>query len=391
MEKAKIQLCLEESCTGCYACAAVCGKGAISFIESAEGFFYPKIDANICVSCHLCQNTCPELSPIAFNPNGDCYAAWSLDEGIRSHSSSGGIFTELARSIILQNGIVIGASLDDEIGRVRHIIIEDVDDLHKIQGSKYVQSEISSEILKQLKASLQCGQIALFTGTPCQIAGVVAFTHNPRNLFTMDVVCHGVPSPKWFQLIHQSVRTRIKGFVNYNFRQLYNWNVCANVNISVKGRIKNNELLGIETCYQDAYLKGYIHRENCYHCRYADKRRVSDISVADFWGIGSKKPITDEHKLGCSMVLVNSDKGRSLFDSIKKSIYAESRDISETIEAGNEQLKCPSHRPKERNTFYADAYSSSLQDLVDKYCLSYKKRPSLVIRIKSRIKSIIKR
>lgn len=389
MKTIKIQLCPKETCTGCFACAGACGKNAISFIESAEGFLYPEIDTRVCVSCHLCQKTCPVITPVTVNPEGKCYAAWSLDEAIRTHSSSGGIFSELARSIILQNGIVVGASLDDATGCVNHLIIDKVADMHKLQGSKYVQSKVSAEILKQVKVSLQNGKKVLFTGTPCQIAGVIAFTKNPSNLYTMDVVCHGVPSPKWFQQIHESVRGRIKGFVNYNFRQLFTWSVCTNVNVNVNGKIKNYELFGIETCYQDAFLKGYLHRENCYHCHYADKRRVADISVADFWGIGSKKPITDEHKSGCSMVLVNSEKGRLLFESVRKRIYAEKRDVNESIEAGNEQLRNPSNRPQERDTFYADAYSMSLPELVIKYRLDYKKVPSLTVRIKSQVKSII--
>lgn len=392
MEKKEIQLCPKESCTGCFACAGVCGRNAITLIESSEGFLYPEIDTRVCVSCHLCQKTCPVLSPVSVNPEGKCYAAWSLDKAIRTHSSSGGVFSELARCIILQKGIVVGASLDDTTGCVNHIIIDKVAELHKIQGSKYVQSKVSAEILKQVKESLRNERKVLFTGTPCQIAGIIAFTKNPSNLYTMDVVCHGVPSPKWFQEIHKTVRGRIKGFVNYNFRQLFTWSVCTNVNVNVNvnGKIKNYELFGIETCYQDAFLKGYLHRENCYHCHYADKRRVADISVADFWGIGSKKPITDEHKSGCSMVLVNSDKGRQLFEAVRNWVYAEIRDVSETIEAGNEQLRNPSNRPQERDTFYVDAYSLSLQQLVMKYKLDYKKMPPLTVRIKSRVKSIIK-
>lgn len=389
METTKIQLCPKEKCTGCFACAGICGKNAISFIESVEGFLYPEIDTRVCVSCHLCQKACPVLTPVTFNPEGECYAAWSLDEAIRTQSSSGGIFSELARSILLQNGIVVGASLDDTTGCVNHIIIDKVADMHKLQGSKYVQSKVSAAILKQVKESLQNGKKVLFTGTPCQIAGVIACTKNPGNLYTMDVVCHGVPSPKWFQQIHESVRGRIKNFVNYNFRQLFTWSVCTNVNVNVNGKIKNYELFGIETCYQDAFLKGYMHRENCYQCQYAKTVRVADISVADFWGIGSKKPITDEHKLGCSMVLVNSEKGRLLFESVRDRIYAEKRDVNESIEAGNEQLRTPSNRPQERDTFYLDAYSMSLPELVIKYRLDYKKPPSLKVRIKSQVKSII--
>lgn len=389
MDKSKIQLCPKEQCTGCSACSGACNKNAISFIENSEGFLYPSIDHSVCVSCHLCQKSCPVLSPVTLKSNGVCYAAWSLDIKIRTHSSSGGMFSELARNIIKQNGIVVGASLDDKTGFVHHVIIDDVNELSKIQGSKYVQSAIPAEILKSVKMSLYNGQKVLFTGTPCQIAGVKSLTQDPENLFTMDVVCHGVPSPKWFKQIHDKVRNRIKGFVNYNFRALHTWSVCTNVNVNVNGVIRNQDLYGVETCYQDAFLKGYLHRENCYQCQYANADRIADISVADFWGIGTKKPIADDHRLGCSMLLINSKKGQQLFEEIRDRIYAEPRDITETIDAGNEQLKRPSYRPAERTTFYSDAYSISLTDLIIKYNLKYNKAPSLRIRLKSKLKFLL--
>lgn len=391
MENNKIQLCPQERCTGCSACAGACNKNAISFSENCEGFLYPKIDYSACVSCSLCQKSCPVLFPVDTSDKGVCYAAWSLDMDIRTHSSSGGMFSEFARYIILQGGMVVGASLDDTTGLVHHIIIDKVEELYKIQGSKYVQSIISADILKLVKTALRNGQKILFTGTPCQIAGIISLTKNPKNLFTLDVVCHGVPSPKWFKKIHESVRHRIKGFVNYNFRMLSNWSVCTNVNVNVNGIIRNYGLNGFETCYQDAFLKGYLHRENCYQCRYANTNRVADISVADFWGIGSKKPITDEHKLGCSMLLVNSEKGQLLFEGIKDRIYAELRDINETIDAGNDQLKIPSRRPLERDFFYLDAYSMPISELIAKYGLNYNKVPSLKSRIKFKIKSLLYR
>jgi len=162
-----------------------------------------------------------------------------------------------------------------------------------------------------------------------------------------------------------------------------------NVNVNVNGKIVNRELHGVETCYQDAFLKGYLHRENCYQCRYASINRAADITVADFWGIGSEKPITDDHKLGCSMMLLNSSKGILLFDGIRSHIYSEPRNVNETIDAGNDQLKRPSHRPAERDTFYLDAYSMSFTELIDKYNLRYNRVPSLWIRIKSKMKHYI--
>ena len=391
MEISNITLCQHNSCTGCGACAAICGKKAIELTENEEGFLYPKINNTMCVSCHQCQKTCPVLKPVSRTTDGICYAAWSLDNNIRTHSSSGGIFSELACFIIKEGGIVVGASLNDTTGIVHHIIIRDVKELSKIQGSKYVQSIVTPEVLRDVRKALRIGQKVLFTGTPCQVAGVVSLTGNPDNLFTMDVVCHGVPSPKLFQRVHKSVRNRVKNFINYNFRELSTWSVCSNVNVNVNvnGAIVNKQLLGEETFYQDAFLKGYLHRENCYQCQYASTERVSDITVSDFWGIGRDKPITDEHRLGCSMLLVNTIKGNEMFEGIKGRIYSEKRNIYETIDAGNDQLKCPSKRPKERNTFYQDAYRMTFSQLIKKYGLRYNSKPSLVIQIKSKVKSLL--
>lgn len=385
----KIQLCKHTDCSGCATCAGACSYGAIQMVASEEGFLYPRIDEGLCRECHLCEKTCPVINELPLNHPHGCYAAWSLDNKVRTHSSSGGIFSELARYILQDGGVVVGASLDDSSGIVKHVIVDRFENLHLIQGSKYVQSTISPDIFRQVKINLRNGRTVLFTGTPCQVAGIISITHNPDNLFTMDVVCHGVPSPKWFQQIHYNVRNRIKNFVNYNFRQLSSWSVCSNVNVNVNGKIVNRELHGVETCYQDAFLKGYLHRENCYQCRYASIKRAADITVADFWGIGSEKPITDDHKLGCSMMLLNSSKGILLFDGIRSHIYSEPRNVNETIDAGNDQLKQPSHRPAERDTFYLDAYSMSFTELIDKYNLRYNRVPSLWIRIKSKIKHYI--
>lgn len=389
MERSNIALCPHNLCTGCGACAAVCGKKAIELTENEEGFLYPKINNATCVACHQCQKICPVLEPVSRTNKGVCYAAWSLDNDIRTHSSSGGVFSELAYFIINAGGIVVGASLDDTNGLVHHVIIRDVNDLSKIQGSKYVQSIVTPDVLREVRNTLRIGQKVLFTGTPCQVAGIISLTKNPENLFTMDVVCHGVPSPKLFQQVHKSVRNRINNFINYNFRDLSSWSVCSNVNVNVNvnGVIVNKQLLGNETFYQDAFLKGFLHRENCYQCQYASIERVSDITVSDFWGIGNDKPITEDHKLGCSMLLINTIKGQKMFEGIKNRIYSEKRDIYETIDAGNDQLKCPSKRPDERNTFYQDAYCMTFSQLIKKYGLKYNSKPSLIIQVKSKIKS----
>ena len=166
-----IELCAKISCTGCFACEAVCKQGAIVRVKNDEGFLYPEIQYDKCISCHACQKVCPVLNPIVKYENGEVYAAWALDEAIRYRSSSGGIFSILAEKILHKGGIVVGASLFDD-GYVMHTAIYSEDNLQKLRGSKYVQSIISNQLYDQIRKALKDGREVLFCGTPCQVAAM---------------------------------------------------------------------------------------------------------------------------------------------------------------------------------------------------------------------------
>lgn len=381
----KINLCKHDDCTGCMVCAEVCSKGAISIIKDEEGFSYPKINDDICVGCKLCEKTCPVLNPIEKNHEGKVYAAWSLSDDIRLKSSSGGIFSELAISILNSGGVVVGASMNQD-GYVFHVMVENETELNSLRGSKYVQSNIHLELYSQIKKCLQRNRKVLFSGTPCQVAGARKLFRDDENLCTMDLVCHGVPSPEYFAKIFRGIKDKFPNMVDYNFRKLDSWGVCSNVNVNVNGKIINRPLYGKYTLYQDAFMKGLLHRKNCYNCQYASIKRVGDITVADFWGIGKYKPISDEHRKGCSMLSVNSEKGNGLFNLIKDRIFFEERDIQETIDGGNEQLVDSSDKPKERDTFYHDAFVLNEMKMVKIYNLQIKETPTFFNRVKLKLK-----
>lgn len=386
----KIQLCDPSDCTGCMACVASCKKNAINCSVNAEGFIYPQIDHGLCIGCGMCIKTCPVLTPIEKNNDGSVYAAKSKDNHILTTSSSGGIFSELALYVLSENGIVVGAKLCED-NYVRHIVVNNKTELSEIKGSKYVQSYISKDVYSSIKEALREGRKVLFCGTPCQIAGLKKIVGKYSNLlYTVDLVCHGVPSPKFFDIILQYIKKKNKNLVSYNFRDYGNWLVCSNVNININGTIKKKYLYGEATLYQDAFLKGYMHRESCYKCRYCTINRVGDITLADFWGIGKKKPIKFNVINGCSMMSVNSMNGKKLFDKIKNNIEYDKRDINETISGGNEQLIKSSTRPPERDEFYTDAFNLSFKKLIKKYKLSVKKKPSMFKSIKYRIKNLIR-
>ena len=393
-DKELITLCSHDECTGCMACEGVCPKNAIITVFDEEGFRHPMIDHDACIRCHLCQKTCPVLNPVDKNDDGEVYAAWSKDDGIRMKSSSGGLFSELALAVLNDGGKVVGASMFQD-NMVRHIIVNTPEELSKLRGSKYVQSDLSRELYHEIGELLKQGTTVLFSGTPCQVAGVLnMFKRYREQLITVDVVCHGVPSPLFYQDFANKLKKKYPNLVSYQFRDYERWLVCVNVNVNVNVNDKTIKryLYGEDTFYQDAFLKGLLHRPNCYKCQYATIQRVSDITLADFWGIGKKIPIDPDYKRGTSMASLNTEAGKRLFDRIKDGIFATPRDIQETIDGGNEQLVKSSSKPEGRDDFYRDAKTMSVSKLVKKYHLSLRQAPPTKFgKIKRKIKKILLR
>lgn len=365
----KTKLCNINDCTGCMACKAVCNKSAITIYSDNEGFFYPQINQSLCISCGVCQKACSVLNKVEKFNTGKVYAAWSLNNNIRETSSSGGLFSVFAEQIIYNQGIIVGATLDNN-GFVKHIIIDNINDLYKIRGSKYVQSLIPTSTYKRIKEYLVEGRIVLFCGTPCQIAAIRNVYKKYENLlYTIDLVCHGVPSPTFFSDYFHNLKKKYPHMISFQFRDYKRWLVSPNINIKINGDIRKRYIYGKQTFYQSAFLKGYLHRKNCYNCQYCTIQRIGDITLADFWGIGRKKPIHGSVNSGVSMVSINSDKGKILFNKISKNIFYEERDIQETIDGGNEQLVKPSKKPFGRESFYNDFYSHGVSYIIRKYKL----------------------
>lgn len=311
----------KKNCTGCFACQNICPVEAITMDSDYEGFFYPKINFSKCIKCGKCERICPIIKKKNQN-NSDkkifAYASKTINENIRKKSSSGGIFTEVALFILNNNGVVFGASFDEN-HNVVHIKIDKKEDLYKLQGSKYVQSHIGNTY-KIAKENLDFGKIVLFTGTPCQIAGLYSFLGKEyENLFTQDIVCHGVPSPyvwkKYIEYRESIIKSKVQS-VNFRNKKTgwRNYSIIINFKNTKKyTKIFSNDLYG------RSFLNNFCLRPSCYSCNFKNKIRESDFTLADFWGIEKIYSKIDDNK-GVSLVLINSLKAYKLFQSIKENI-----------------------------------------------------------------------
>lgn len=361
-----IELCSLNECTGCGACYNICPHHSIRMTESSEGFLFPHIDSDLCVECGLCQRVCPVITPPdKADESPAVYAAWNKADKIRTTSSSGGMFYTLAYEVLSNGGAVFGVVLDTD-GNVFHSKAENIDELHLMQGSKYVQSDtrlVYRDVIKCLKE----GRQVLFTGTPCQVAAMKAFTLNKdyENLLLVDIICHGVPSDKLFKDYLGKLEKEIGEIdkSSFCFRRLDAWDYIPSVESAGSGRkILSPEL----NVYLRHFLASYTFRESCYACRFATTPRTSDITIADFWGIGKEAPFSEDTSKGCSLVLVNTQKGRRYFDEVKSVLFYEKRTLSEASNV-NHQLYRPSVRPRQRDKSYGYFFSHNIHSIYTRY------------------------
>lgn len=366
-------------CTGCTACLSICPKKAISFIEDSDGFKYPVIDKDKCIDCGLCKKKCPVLNTKDNDSINDCYVGFNKDDSEKVKSSSGAIFSLLADYILDNNGIVIGAAFDKE-NKLKHVAVESKRDLDKLKGSKYLQSDLNN-IFTYIKEKVKDRKI-LFVGTPCQVAGVKAVVNN-KNLLCVDLICHGVPSPKLFDKYIKELECKNNdSLLNYNFRdKSTGWDTYSNT-----ASFKNNNIteLSKDNKYMKLFLSDIALRESCYNCNFKVGNKYSDITLGDFWGVQNYYPEM-YNKKGVSAIIINTELGKEVFNSIKNNIEYKSCKLDEII-VGNPSLKVSCKIPKNREQFFSELDSKS----IDYLCSKYKKKSSLIRRILSKVKTIIK-
>lgn len=308
-------LSLEESCTGCAACVNACPQKAIKIGEHNQGFYYPELDVNKCISCNLCEKACPELNKQDYLHMQKAYYGWTQNEDDRRNSSSGGVFSLVAKRVLENGGVVYGMAFNYTSDHLRlDCLSTDEVSLAAIQKSKYVQGYIGNAF-SRIKHDLISGKQVLFCGTPCQVAGLKQYLHKDyENLITCDFVCHGVASMDMLRK-HLNYR-RIHNESRIDFRPKTRGSVS---DIIIEFGSKKRY---IERVQHDVYMFNFYNnntlRKSCYNCHYCNGNRMADISLADFWGYRRFDPSIGDAK-GLSLILANSNEGISILDSIMSS------------------------------------------------------------------------
>lgn len=402
----------KSKCCGCSACIQKCPRQCISMQLDEEGFYYPVTDDLICIDCGLCEKVCPVINRSKERTPIKCYAAKGRNIEIVRQSSSAGIFTLLAEKVIKDGGVVFGARFDSH-WEVEHAYTETIEGIAQFRSSKYVQSSIGKTYI-EAKEFLDQGKTVLYTGTPCQLAGLHHFLRKDyENLIAVDIVCHGVPSPgiwrdylrylmpegnrhqcseqKYLQLsdgLSQrikkiSFRDKQKGWKKYSF-------VLHAPRDNNGKESTNSKPIIHEKHYENLYLKTYLHgvmsRQSCYSCTARKGRSGSDILLGDFWGVNSKYPEFYSSD-GVSMALAYTEKGKKLIEDLNLEII----NIPYDDTKGNRNIEFDEAMPQERMPFFANYRVHGINELV-RYCKSKQQSPlkilyrNIIDNIKLRLK-----
>lgn len=379
-------------CCGCSSCLQVCPKQCISFKEDAEGFKYPSIDTDLCIDCRLCEKVCPILNIESKRVPLQILAARINDEKVLLESSSGGIFFLVAKYVINHGGVVFGAKFNEK-WEVVHSYTDSIDEIALFQRSKYVQSIIGNTYL-EAKQFLKDGKIVLFTGTPCQIAGLNKYiSKKTDNLITMDFVCHGVPSPMvWRDYLKETVHSKcnlsnedwIRQISGISFRdKSFGWRrFCLNISGPQNNHIITKECLD-ENPYMRAFLHNIILRPSCYTCPFKNGKSGADITIADYWGCEIFHPSFNDNK-GLSLIMLFTKKGKDLIhnlnlnfeiSSYRKAVFCNSAIVRSHHKHPNRELFFRFYNEQDsvinwinrcENFSYVNRFIVSIQQLIDK-------------------------
>ena len=372
-----------EKCTGCGACIQKCPKECISWEIKEVGIKYPIINEDICVDCGICEKICPINNDIKIITKQKAYAAVHREKDTLNKSTSGGAFTSIANYVLDRNGVVYGVSMNSE-KKVEHIRIDNKNELNNIRGSKYVQSD-TGITYKSAERDLKKGLLVLYSGTPCQIDGLKSFLKKEYlNLITIDIVCHGVGSQKYFDKYLDFAQEKYGEIQELKFRdkEFVGWSCGGGVVVvSSNNNSIRKPYYDYENYYYAYFLSGDIYRKSCYTCKYANMNRVGDITLGDYWGVEALG-IDLNTSEGCSLILANTDVGEKILHHLDDIEMVET-----TLEQAthcNKQLVAPSALPNSRKKRIKEYETMSALDIQKVYKKEHKKYV-----LKGKIKSMM--
>ena len=336
----------KKGCCGCTACMHVCPVKCIAMHEDEEGFLYPAIEKEKCIHCHKCEKVCPIRNTDNLNRKTETFVGYNRNEEIRKQSSSGGVFSVIAEWILEQDGVVFGAAFDENF-EVHHIAVESKDELAKLRGSIYVQSRLEN-VYPEVKQYLEMDHKVLFTGTACQIAGLKKYLDKEyENLYTVDVLCHGVPSPKIWRMYLEEMKRQYNALIEkVEFRNKETgWK-----NYSMNIEFSNKQYFCVRY-FNDKYMRMFLEnidlRPSCYSCHFKGFPRISDMTIGDSWGIEKYMPDMDDDK-GTSIIFLHSLKGKRIFDLIKKNLIVREVRLDEVLSSTADSRKSVEMNPNRK-------------------------------------------
>lgn len=349
-------------CTGCMACVQNCPKNCIRIEKDRLGNLYPIIDEVSCVECGKCKNTCPESTPLTYQPIRKAYAVWSLDSISRKSSASGGAAAEFYAQALQDGYWICGVEYKNKF-QVVHTLSQETTAIAKYKQSKYVYSEVK-DVYVQIRERLENNDKVLVISLPCKIAGLLGYLGKDyNNLITVDIVCHGTPSNQMLEEYIFTVDTNNKASkLSFRNDNTFVFELQDSNDKSIFSKI------GRTDAYLAAFLEGLNYRESCYNCSYARPERVADITICDFWGLGQEKPFDHPYTGSVSAVLINNEKGQSFFGRCRDRFSVEERPISEAVN-GNAQLNKPTSIHPKRTEFETQYAEKGFEKAV-KCCLS---------------------
>lgn len=347
-------------CCGCTACANSCPKHCITMCEDDEGFVYPMVDEMACIDCGLCVKTCP-LAKEEYKRGTDvldhplAFAAKHKEENIRKRSTSGGAFTALSDLVLDKGGIVCGAAFNESSQQIEHIFCKTKEERDRLRGSKYVQSCLK-DAFPRIKTLLAEGVLVLFTGTPCQCAGLFAYLKKDyENLIVTDILCHSVPSPL---ILRETLKKYCDKVDRLTFR-----NKSLGWRNSYEFKIESEGKTYIDEGYLTLFFKGLTCRPSCHECHFTNMRRPSDITIGDYWNINHVDS-SFEDALGVSCLFANTEKGRLLIEQIRKDMDMEQTDLQPAMQACTTRN---SPKPQARETFWTDYHQHGFDYVYRRY------------------------